>query len=233
MKTKLSERSSYAYVIYALCFLMIFFGLGFFSSGRTIFLTPITEALSIPRSAFSVSDSIRYITTAVANFFFGFLVNKFGTKKLICSGFVSLIAAVVLYATANSVVGFYVAGFFLGIGYTCTTTTMVGCVVAKWCKKNMGTVMGIVLAANGIGAAISTQLFTPVIYEEGNPFGYRNAYYITASILVVVLLLFIILYKEKPATERFDGKKKPKKDVKWEGLTIKEALRKPYFYMIY
>ncbi len=96
----------------------------------------------------------------------------------------------------------------------------------------MGTVMGIVLAANGIGAAVSTQLFTPVIYEEGNPFGYRNAYYITASILVVILLLFIFLYKEKPAAERFDGKKKPKKDVKWEGLTIKEALRKPYFYMI-
>ena len=92
---------------------MIFFGLGFFSTVRGIFLTPITEALSIKRSAFAIGDSIRYITNAAANFFFGYFVNKFGTKKLICVGFISLITAVLLYASASGVIGFYIAGIFL------------------------------------------------------------------------------------------------------------------------
>ncbi len=230
MKTKLSERSGYAYVIYALCFMMIFFGLGFFSSGRSIYLTPITDALGISRAAFSASDSIRFVTYAVVNFFFGFMVNRFGTKKLICFGFLSLIISVLLYATSNGVGGFYLAGFFMGVGYSYVTTTMVGCVIAKWCKKNIGTVMGIVLAANGIGAAVSTRLFTPIINEEGNPFGYRTAYFITASILAVVLLLIIVLYREKPDAPV--SKKKPPKNVNWQGISLKEALRKPYFYMV-
>ena len=230
MKTKLSERRGYAYVIYALCFLMIFFGLGFFSTGRGIFLTPITEALSIKRSAFAIGDSIRYITNAAANFFFGYFVNKFGTKKLICVGFISLITAVLLYASASGVIGFYIAGIFLGIGYTCTTTTMVGCVVAKWCHKNVGAVTGVILAANGIGGAVSTQLFTPIIYES--KFGYRNAYYITTSILVAVLILMLVFYKEKPTPVGFSEKKKPKGDVTWPGLSLKEALKKPLFYIV-
>ncbi len=230
MKIKLSERPGYAYVIYALSFLMIFFGLGFFSTGRGIFLTPITEALDIKRSAFAVGDSVRYITTAVANFFFGYFVSKFGTKKLICTGFISLIVAVLLYALTSHVYGFYIAGIFLGIGYTCTTTTMVGCIVVKWCKKNVGAVTGIILAANGIGGAVSTQLFTPIIYKS--TFGYRNAYYITAFILSVIFVLMLIFYKEKPQAEGFSGKKQPKKDITWQGLSLAEALKKSYFYIV-
>lgn len=35
--------------------------------------------------------------------------------------------------------------------------------------------LGFVLAANGLGGALAAQVVTPIIYQEGNPFGYRNA----------------------------------------------------------
>ena len=50
------------------------------------------------------------------------------------------------YALADNIWLFYVGGFFLGVGLSWTTTTMVGYIVGKWCKKNRGTVMGFILA---------------------------------------------------------------------------------------
>ena len=79
---KLAERRFYPFVVYGLCLLMIFFCLGFFSSCRSIFLVPITEALDITRGAFSVSDSIRFLTGAVMNFFSVFLLISLAPRSL-------------------------------------------------------------------------------------------------------------------------------------------------------
>ena len=97
-----------------------------------------------------------------------------------------------LYAYAENVVLFYLGGIFLGVGMSWTTTTMVGNVVNKWCKENRGTVMGAVLAANGLGGALAAQIVTPIIYQEGNAFGYRSAYKLVACILLVVGALAMI-----------------------------------------
>jgi len=63
------------------------------------------------------------------------LIAKFGAKKLILAGFASLIASMLIYSQSTNVFGFYIGGIFLGIGLSWTTTTMVGSVINKWCKK--------------------------------------------------------------------------------------------------
>lgn len=224
---KLAERKGYVWVVYALCFLMIFCGLGFLSTTRGIYLAPITEALGISRGAFSIGDSFRYIASTIVNFFFGMLVSRFGTKKLMCAGLAALTLAVIFNATTSGVVGFYISGILIGIGYSWTTTSMIACVVAKWCKKNVGTVMGIILAANGIGGAVSTILFTPII--NGSVFGYRKAYYIVAAIFAVLFILVLILYKEKNTDNNKTNKKA--KQTYWEGIPLSDLLKKSYFYV--
>ena len=224
----------YTYVIVGSMFLMIFVTLGFCSSNRSLYLSPITEALGIKRSLFSIGDSCRYITTAVINVFFGALLQKFGTRKLLGAGFLSLIITMLCYAFSETVVGFYVGGVFLGLGLAWTTTTMIGSIVSRWCKGNRGTVMGMILAANGVGSALATQIVTPIIYEAGNPFGYRNAYKLIAVILAVTGVIILSLYREKPSEDgaQSAGKaKKKSRGVTWVGISMTEASRKPYFYM--
>ncbi len=82
--------ANYNWVIVGLCFLMVFTGLGFCSSTRSLFVVPVTEALGVERSLYSFNDTFRYVATAIVNIFFGSLINKFGAKKLICAGFISL-----------------------------------------------------------------------------------------------------------------------------------------------
>lgn len=167
----------YRWVIVAASFLMVFVCLGFCSSSKSLYLAAITEALGIKRSLFSINDSCRYIATAVVNLFFGALCARFGRKRLIAAGFACLIASMLLYAYAPNIYLFYLGGVLLGLGLAWTTTTMVGSIVHRWCPAHAGKIMSLILAANGVGAAVATQIVTPIIYAPGDAFGYRSAFY--------------------------------------------------------
>lgn len=228
-------KFDYSWVIIGLCFTVVFTSLGLCSSGRTLYLTAITEALDIPRGAFSLNNTFRFVTTTIVNLFFGTLVNRFGTKKLICAGFCCLIAFAIINSVATSLISFYVAGVLLGVGLSWTSTTMVSTVVNKWCKKNRATVTGAVLAANGVGGAIAVQILSPIIFEEGNPFGYRTSYRLVSLILSVVLVLVLILYRNPPKvegeTDVVTNKKKKIRGTGWVGMDYEVVITKPYFYV--
>ncbi len=228
--SKTKKKIEYKWVVIVLSFLMVMICLGFCSSPKSLFIGPITEHLGISRGAYSIGDSLRFIATAVINVFFGYLVGKFGTKKLILAGFFCLIVSQLLYAFGETVYPFYIGGIFLGLGLSWTTTTMVGCIVNRWCSENKGTIMGAVLAANGVGGAIAIQLVTPSI--ESAPDGYKKAYFMIAAILAVIALVYVFFYKEK-AAEACSAclHKKKSRGREWVGIDYKDAIKMPYFYL--
>lgn len=193
-KEKTIKRERYKWMIAGLCFLMVFTGLGFCCSAKSIYIAPMTKALRFARSTFSVNDSFRYISTAIASLFFDRLISKYGTKRVICLGMGCFILSSLIYAYASRLLIIYLGGFFLGLGVAWTTTTMVGVVINKWFSDKKGTVLGIILASNGFGAAIAIQFLTPVIYQD--IFGYREAYVLTSLILVIIVVLIMIFYKD-------------------------------------
>ena len=226
------QKLDYMWVMMGLAFLMVATGLGLCSGGRSNYLTAICAALDLKRGSFAINDTIRYIVTTIANIYFGKTVAKFGTKKLIVTGFICLICFAFINSTATHLIGFYIASIFLGIGLCWTGTTMASTVVNLWCTKNKGTITGAVLAANGIGGAIAIQALSPIIFEEGNPFGYQRSYRIVCIILAIVLALILLFYREKeidPGTQV--GKKKKARGAGWVGMRYKDAVKKPYFYV--
>lgn len=231
MKESAKRKLDYKWVIVALSFLMVMVCLGFCSSPKSLFIAPVTTALGIDRGLFSVNDSMRFISTAVINIFFGTLMNRFGAKKLIGAGFFCLIASQLIYSFATNVFVFYIGGILLGLGLSWTTTTMVGAVVNRWCREQKGTIMGAVLAANGIGGAIAIQVITPII--ESGAFGYRNAYRLSALILFVVCAILMIFFKNSPSNGDKGSVEVPKKKSRgreWVGIAYSDAVRMPYFY---
>ena len=227
-------KFDYKWVIVALCFLMVFTTLGFCSSPRSLFVRPVTEHLQIDRTVYSFVDSLRFISTAVVNIFFGFLVAKFGAKKLISAGFSLLIASMLIYSLSNNIILFYLGGIFLGAGLSFTCTTMVGYVVNKWAKSNKGTIMGAALAANGLGGAIAVQIVSPIIEKSST--GYKNAYLLVAVILFAVGILIVAFFKNEPknseaVAEKTETNPKKKRGMNADGLEFSEILRKPYFYV--
>ncbi|MBE6883897.1 MAG: MFS transporter [Ruminococcaceae bacterium] len=231
MQVPSRRKPNYAFIVAASCFIMIFVCLGFCSGTKSLFLAAITEALDIKRSLFSINDSCRYITTAVVNLFFGTLITRFGAKKLIGAGFLSLIISMLIYSFAGNVVVFCIGGCFLGMGLSWTTTAIVGYLVNRWFTENRGTIMGIILSANGLGGALASQVVTPFIYSDANLFGYRSAYLVITGILFITGIIVMCTIKDAPA-DRSEGltKKKPK-NKSWSGISFRTALHKPYFYI--
>ena len=227
------KKINYMWVMVFVCFMLGFFCLGFCSGNKSLYLAAITEALGIKRSLFSFSDSIRYLSTAGVNLFFGSLLHKLGVRKMVMLGILSLAIQSVLNAVATDIWGFYAAGVFLGIGLAFCTTTMISFVIRRWCKENTGKILGFVLAANGIGAAVAAQVVSPIIYNPENPFGYRIAYLIMAACLVVVAVIVVPLIKERPDDSgpmQMPKKQDKAKSRDWVGMDFSQAKKKAYFY---
>lgn len=225
------KKLDYTWVIVFACFMLGFFCLGFCSGNKGLYLAAITEALQLPRSLFSLNDSIRYLTTAAMNLVFATVLHKLGVKKMVAAGILSLTIQCVISAMATTVWEFYIAGFFLGLGLALCTTTMISFVIRRWCKENTGKILGFVLAANGVGSAAATQVVSPMIYESGDPLGYRNAYWLMAGILVIVGIIVVPLMREQPAEIPAPKNKEKAKSRDWSGMDYEEVKKKPYFYI--
>ena len=222
----------YKWVVIGVCFVTVMITLGFCSSPGSLYLDVVPEHLGTTRTAFSLSNTFRFIANAIVNLFFGFLVHKFGTKKLMCAGIVCLAGAMVINATASNLFMFYLGGILLGIGFSWTGTTMIGCVINKWCKENRGTIMGAVLAANGIGGAISVSWLGSIIEKGG--YNYRNAYFIAGASVLIVGIFILIFMREEPKNynrELPTLHKKKGRGRAWIGIDFAKAKSMKLFYL--
>ena len=230
MTTK--KKLDYKWVVVSVCFLMVFCGMGFGYSNKSLYLGAITSALNIKRSLFSFNDCFRFLTTAAINLYFGTLIKKLGARKMIGIGYLCFTTAILIYAYAEKIYLFYVGGILLGVSAAFSSTTVISSLIKRWVKKNTGTVLGFVLAGNGLGSAVAAQIVTPIIYEEGNPFGYRNAYRLVAVILVVVGVLAVLFIREKPKDDTSTpvAHKKGPRGGGWVGVDYETAKKTPFFY---
>lgn len=219
----------YKWIIVGICILIMLIGTGFVPN-RGLCMGAITEKLNVSRDVFSLNDTLRFLTTAVMNLFFGYLVNKFGTKKLICTGLIIYMGAFSLYSFATEIWMFYVAGMLTGCAISFVGTTMIGSVINKWCKENTGTITGLAMATTGVGGAVSSLILTPIIISSSN--GYKTAYRITTLLLALLLIVVICFYKEKEKEpgEITAKKKKKFRGRAWVGLSFGDTAKRAYFY---
>ncbi len=227
---EVNRQWDYKWVIAALCFVMIFVGLGFFSSTRSLFITPITESLGITRGAFSLTDTFRFLSTSVTNLFFGVLVAKFGAKKLIATGFLGLCASALCFSFASNVLFCYLGGILMGVGFSFGSTTVVSYVINRWFREKKGTVMGAVLAANGLGGAVASQILSPIINAHAD--GFRDAYRLLALIFLAVGIILLIFLKDKPQESNVRHTTKKRRGRDWVGISFSQAIHSWYFYGI-
>ena len=222
----------YKWVILVICFLMEFLCLGFCSSNVGLYTKAVTEALEIKRSVYSLSNSIRYITQVITALYFGALIQRFGIKKMVCVGLLSLTGSVLARAFATEFYHLYIGAILWGAGIVFVGGTMAGTIVRRWFHKDVGRYTGIVMSANGIGGAIAAQIITPLI-NNGEKFGYRKAYFLSAAIAIAIGIVVMIFLREHPtdgpAIQKDTGKKQLKNAV-WTGLSYDVIKKKPYFY---
>lgn len=225
-------QRDYKWVILVICFLMEFLCLGFCSSNVGLYTKAVTEALDIKRSVYSLTSSIRYVVQVITALYFGTLVKRFGIKKMVCVGLVSLTGSVLVRAFATQFYHLYIGGALWGVGIVFVGGTMAGTIVRRWFHQDVGRYTGIVMSANGIGGAIAAQIITPII-NNGETFGYRKAYLLSAALSLAIGIVVMLFLRESPAENPKIGstaEKKKNRGIQWLGLSYDVIKRKPYFY---
>ena len=148
-----------------------------------LFLKPLSAAFGWHREAVSAGFSIAALTVAAASPGLGFLLDRFGPRRIIlpCILVFSLAYASLALLTPH-LIHFYLAFFLIGLVGNGTAYLGYSRAISTWFDRRRGLALSIMLAGGACGA-----MFLPVIAQAAiTHFGWRDAY-ILLGILALIL----------------------------------------------
>ncbi len=229
-------KANYHWIIVAVSFTFVFVTLGMMNNIHNIYVIPVTEELGISRSAFSLTRSICGITYLVSNGLFVVIYRKFGFR--IPAVLFTLItgAVYVWMSKANNLIPFYFGNVVLGVAEVFMNTAGISKILTNWFDSHQGKIMGVVMAASGLGGSVLSLLLTGIMEK----WSWRTSLVVIGIIHVVVAVLVFILIKDYPeklklkpfsSPEKKSGK--PVRSVKtWKGASMNVLVKQPFFYLV-
>jgi MFS family permease len=161
-----------------------------------VFLKPVTADLGISRGDLSTGLGIGSWLVAVACPIVGWLIDRWGTRRVMIPGILLFALAVagfgLMQATPLVLVYliFGIAGFIGGV----QTPIPYAAVVTRWFDRERGIALGVATAGVGLGVAIIPQLAAFLI----NHYGWREAYFGLAIAVVVLAWLPVAIFVRDP-----------------------------------
>lgn len=213
----------------------IYSGVGYYAF--SLFLKPLNLEFGWSRGTISAAFTVFYVAVALASPFIGRVTDRYGPKKVICTG--ALIAGLgfALLSLTRSLWHFYVAYALVGVGMTGVGFIPISTLVSNWFSKRRGTVLGITMIGIGLGGLV----LAPVIGVHLIPnFGWSYSYLALALLTWgVVIPIALLVIKTKPEDMGLypDGVEAPEAVAKAspltsEGWTVKMSLVTSTFWLI-
>ncbi len=230
-------KKHYHWVLTAVVLLQLAASGGSINNVSSMFLLPVTESLEISRGDFALAYSARSITAFAFTLLTGALLLRFGYRKMIVTFLVITGAGFMLIGFSKNMVllslGFVMIGMSEGFG----GTTGASRIVSAWFHKYRGTVLGLVTAATGLGGSIMCIVISVLM----NQFDWRIAAIGCGVFIVFVAALMLLIVRNHPSQmglkpfgegEQTQVKQCKRAENMWQGLTMKQMLGRPTFYMM-
>src|SRR5437764_7079800 len=191
-----------------------------------VFLKPITTELGVGRAMFSSALTLHAALAALACPAIGWLVDRWGARRVMIPGLFLYAAATASYALiqaspfAVTLLIFALTGLVGGVG----TPIPYAAVITKWFDRQRGLALGIGIAGVGLGVALVPQLAAALIAA----FGWRMAYVgLGIAVLVVAFVPVAVFLREPPAVARAaDGTPA----IPLPGIAARDAFRSGLFW---
>lgn len=238
------KKIFYGYIMLVCCLVMLVVSTGIVNNCAGQFVAPVCEALDMPRSSMTLYLSFQNFALMLLVPFLGAIYTKIKPRRFALIGAIVMAVAFGMLSQCTEAWNFWVCGFFIGAGAMAVSSTTVSIIMNNWFIKNKGLVIGIAMAGSGFGGMI----FNPIGQNLIASFGYQTAYIILACIILVVFVPVLLVYRFKPedmglkplgweeaaAKTASEGGASAKAavDLEREGLTYKEAIRTPKFYIL-
>jgi len=150
------------WIVLACFFISLYVGAVVFF-GVTAFVSPLREEFGWSYTQISFAASLRGLEMGIFAPIVGFLVDRFGSKKLLLAGTITTGLGLLFLSRTQSLAMFYASFLLLAFGSGGCTSVVTMTAVANWFHKNIGIAFGVM--ASGFGAS---GLLVPLIVELQN-----------------------------------------------------------------
>ena len=146
----MSKKIFYGWWIVLACSLLGLYVGGIVFFGFTAFFEPIREEFGWSYTQISFAASLRGLEMGIFSPLVGLLVDRFGPRKLILWGTITVGFGLILLSLTQSLAMFYACFLLLGFGAGGCTSVVSMTAVANWFHRRIGLALG--LMGSGIGA---------------------------------------------------------------------------------
>jgi len=233
------KKIFYGWWIVLACSFIGFYVGGAIFYGFTAFFEPIREEFGWSYTQISFAASLRGLEMGIFAPLVGLLVDRFGSRKLIFWGTITVGFGLILLSRIQSLAMFY--GSFLliafGAGGCASVVTMAA--VANWFHRKIGLALGAMVS--GVGAS---GLMVPLIVQLIDVSGWRNTLIILGLGMLILGIPLSFVIRNRPEqygyfldgmspSDRMSHLEDQDTGVKEEEIGFKEALKKKSFlYLI-
>ncbi len=163
----------------------------------------------------------------VFGFVAGWVVDRFGPKRLMLAGIVMAGGALVGLGSVSTLTGFYLFYLFNALGYVCGGPLPNQVLLSRWFDANRGKAMAFAYLGIGVGGAIVPLL----AYALTSAYGWHVALKLLGVLMIVVALPPALFIREGPATltaSTAAGQKRTGAAL----VPLGPVLRHPAFYLL-
>ena len=231
-------RFFYGWYIVGACVLITLYTGGVVHFGFTAVFEPIAEEFGWTYAQVSLASSLRGLEMGLLAPLVGFLVDRYGPRRLIFLGSIIAFSGFFLLSQTNSLLTFYIAFGLLAVGMSTTAGTVLLTPIANWFRRRAGIAMGIVASGFGLGG-----LLVPIVTVLIDTLEWRTAMTVVGiGMLVIVLpLSFLVRHKPEPYGYVPDGERidfgddiditssKPSDEI---NITLKQAFKSRTFWQL-
>ncbi len=167
---------------------------GFYFYGFSAFFIPLIKEFGWSRAAISGAFSVSRIEGGILGPIGGFVVDKFGPRKIMAFGIIMMGAGFILFSRVDSLITFYlVFTLCVAVGATLGIHQATAIAVANWFIKKRGMAIGLGISGTGLAGII-----VPILAWLIIQYGWRPTAVIIGLTLWIIGVPLALVMRHKP-----------------------------------
>ncbi len=203
--------------------------------GFTAFVDPFAITYGWSYAQISLAISLRGMETGALNPLVGFIVDRWSARRLMFIGTVLLGLGIFTLSRADNLAAFYLSFVFIGLSTSLAAFMVPVVVVARWFKKDIGKVNGVLAMGMGIGG-----ILIPVLVKIIDTYGMLTTLIILAAGVYIIYIPLIFIFRDRPEDYGLFADGQPPGDVRNRhglrtydfSIGLREALKMRAFWQI-
>tara|TARA_Y100001960_G_scaffold86150_1_gene92243 strand:- start:1031 stop:2311 length:1281 start_codon:yes stop_codon:yes gene_type:complete len=207
--------------------------------GRGVFLLPMEEDLGLGRDSISLVFAITGLQVGLLAPIAGILAQRYGGRKLLLTGSISAGLGYIFLFWVNSLFSLYmVFAIFISLGFNWSIFQAPTAITNAWFSKRKALALAILSAGVGLGGLI----IVPTLEALVRASGWRATSVVAGVVIIITGIITSAIVRNNPEEKGLspDGDSKEFKEkskvadskIELTGLTAKEAIRTPLFWLL-